>query len=243
MASTSATQDIPSPPEFTFKLADTRLKITYKNALAYAHVYSGAMVQASPVWKNFIFPPWSIQQGASTKTEDILTALSKLRLEPEQDLDFTEDNAEALLVLLSIAHLQIEEILNARPPKTVLVNIAILCDAYFYHDLVRPWVSKWMGDEWSYEKDYWFEARHCWRRKPDNLGAMILVAWVFRPVSKHHYFKKGLEWLYGANRKDDLPEFPEHWPLPANLISKVSYSRSSKCMILTIRYREYLGCS
>ncbi|TAQ89284.1 hypothetical protein B7494_g2369 [Chlorociboria aeruginascens] len=94
-------QQISSPPEFTFPQSDVRLGITYKGAPAYAHVCSHSMILASDVWNVFLFPPWSNQATA----------------EPVQDLDFTEDNAEALLVLLCVVHLRFEDIMYDGPPK------------------------------------------------------------------------------------------------------------------------------
>lgn len=159
------------------------------------------MAQASPVWKKFLFPPRSNS------------------LEPVQELDFSGDDDEALIVLLSIAHLKFQEILYARPPVRILVDLAVLCDAYLCHDLVAPWVEKWITREWAVEDDYWFDARHNWTRKPDDLKAMMLLAWVFRPESGHDLFFKGVEWIYKDNANENLTKFPKNWPMPKDLMS------------------------
>lgn len=65
------------------------------------------MSLASPVWKNFLFPPWSTDidtledngKGRERKREQI-------EMQPVEELDFTEDNAVALYWLLEIAHLR-----------------------------------------------------------------------------------------------------------------------------------------
>jgi hypothetical protein len=113
MASTTP-QPILSPPEFIFMPSDVRLKITYKDAPAYSHVSSRVMAQASPVWKNFLFPPWFNDETTSINTIDddqISTDLTKPRLKPVHELDFTEDCTEALLVLLCVAHSKFEDVI------------------------------------------------------------------------------------------------------------------------------------
>lgn len=133
---------IPSPPEFTFNPSDTRIKITYKGAPTYAHVPSGAMAQASTVWKNFLLLPWSSNETTSINSNDddqISTELSKLHLKPVQELDFTDDYAGALLVLLCIAHLKFDDVLNNhQPPRKVLIGLALLCDKCLCQDLFLP---------------------------------------------------------------------------------------------------------
>lgn len=216
MASTTDTQNIPSPPEFTFNLADTRLKITYKDAPAYAHVYSGAMALASPVWKKFLFPPWGNQGTDSTPSA------------PIQDLDFSEDNSEALLILLCVAHLQFEDILARSPPKRILIGLAILCDQYMCQDLLRPWVQKWITRRWNRKGDPYFYDHHGWGKRGQihNLHTMMLLGWVFRPdgpITEKHVFSIGVEWLVESSTQDSYPEFPDDWPMPAGLISMCLY--------------------
>lgn len=58
-------------------------------------------------------------------------------------LDLTEDDAESILLLLRIAHLQFHKI----PRKLSfcsLVEVAILCDYYDCINLVRPWYEPWL---------------------------------------------------------------------------------------------------
>jgi len=60
-----------------------------------------------------------------------------------KELDFTEDNGEALLILLRIAHLQFHELPEKEMSLDFLLNLAILCDMYDCQKLVKPWVSQW----------------------------------------------------------------------------------------------------
>jgi hypothetical protein len=134
MASNSTTNAIFSLPEFTFTPSDTRLKITYKDAPAYAHVSSHAMALASPVWTKFFFPHWRDATAS-----------------PVEEVDFTEDNAEALLILLCIAHLKFEQTLNKTPSREILIQLTMMCNKYFCHDLVKPWIGDWVRREcWNF---------------------------------------------------------------------------------------------
>jgi len=194
-------QEISSPPEFTFPRSDVRLRITYKGAPAYAHVCSHAMILASDVWKVFLFPPWSSQATAG----------------PVQDLDFTEDNAEALLVLLCVVHLRFEDIMYDSPPRQVLIDLAFLCNQYFCHHLIRPWAGNWIDRQFGFDiakNSGWFGGRSAADWLP-----IIMLAYVFRPASKPDYFEKGVHCLFDENRIYNLPEFHRDWPLQKGLMS------------------------
>jgi hypothetical protein len=68
---------------------------------------------ASPVWKKFIFPPFP--RLAESPTLRGSSAQKKKKTDeafPDVELDFTEDNGDALLILLQIAHLQVANIPN-----------------------------------------------------------------------------------------------------------------------------------
>lgn len=58
-----------------------------------------------------------------------------------KDVSFREDNGEALLFLLRIAHLQFDAV-----PKVLelsdLFGLAVLCERYECHGLVRPWTER-----------------------------------------------------------------------------------------------------
>ena len=62
------------------------------------------------------------------------------------ELHFEDDDGEALLLLLRIAHLQFAEV-----PVSLdfdkLLQVAILCDMYDCVGLVKPWLSTWLSDE------------------------------------------------------------------------------------------------
>tara|TARA_R110002060_G_scaffold3113_3_gene4903 strand:+ start:1182 stop:1589 length:408 start_codon:yes stop_codon:yes gene_type:complete len=58
------------------------------------------------------------------------------------EIDFSEDDGAALLIILRIVHLQLNEI----PSKVDLLtfyNIAVLCEQYDCLQIISPWVKKW----------------------------------------------------------------------------------------------------
>ena len=91
-------------------------------------VSSTVLCLASPVWKA-IFDPQGhfLEAKASTGSWEV---------------HFAEDDPEALLVVLQIAHLQFQHL-----PETMnyqqLLSLAKICDKYDVVKLVRPWLSKW----------------------------------------------------------------------------------------------------
>jgi len=69
-----------------------------------------------------------------------------VRTFPVQRLNFAEDDGEALLILLRIAHLQYKEI-PATLPYDCLLNLAILVDQYDCIGIIRPWLATWLANE------------------------------------------------------------------------------------------------
>lgn len=89
---------------------------------------SAAMSLASPVWDAMLNPENGFQESKS------------------KEVDFSDDNEEALLLLLRIAHLQYSTLPIALTFEQ-LDQLAILCDKYDTVTLVRPWLEKWVTTE------------------------------------------------------------------------------------------------
>jgi len=146
-ASGANTPPINAKDLFTFPAEDIDTTVTYEGELITGKVASNALVLASPVWAKFVHPPFPrstdtpisdsppsaivndegvIKQkaagGGAGNTTDRINTENNVA-----SLDFKEDDAEALLILLQISHLQFTEI-----PSTLLfkkfLNLAILCD-------------------------------------------------------------------------------------------------------------------
>jgi hypothetical protein len=171
MASTSISKSF-----FTFEPSDIRLKVNYKGEPVTAHVSSSAMSFASPVWKKFIFPPWkpmAVQDPTTTYEYTPAAKKSKVTGEKEKDksvlpveeVDFSDDNGEALLILLRIAHLRFHDTPTTLAYQTLL-QVAVLCDQYQCINLVRPWLPQWLADEEQSSRKF---GQENW----------MFIAWVF----------------------------------------------------------------
>jgi len=151
---------------FVFPFADVRIKIThcseYGSVEYIGRVSSQAMCRASKVWEKFIYPPWS-QETPSKTTEGQETSKA---VAPVAELDFTEDNSEALLLLLRITHLQFKEIPQKKLEYPLLLQVAILCDLYDCVELVNPWLKKWLGES-------------KWEASQPGHENWTFIAWVF----------------------------------------------------------------
>ena len=86
-------------------------------------VSSAVMRIASPVWRTMFDPQGHFMESQCSFTHG--------------EMDFPEDDADALLCVLRIAHLQFRTL-----PKTLdyaqLLNLAIICDKYDTVAIVRP---------------------------------------------------------------------------------------------------------
>lgn len=144
---------------FTFPNGDVRIKAKYRGQDTIGSVVSQAMVMASPVWKKFMFPPWAPESNAGV----------------EKTIDFSEDNGVAVVILLQIAHLQFTQV-----PTEIsldhLYEIALLCEQYDCHGLVRPRLKDWLKHALS---EYTFhEPRKEWFYVARTFGCIELFSTV-----------------------------------------------------------------
>jgi hypothetical protein len=108
-------------------------------------------------------------------TEKIATlklGASNPSVEPTEKIDFAEDPAEALLILLDITHFRFTKV-PLTIPLQILSDIANLCDQYDCVHLVKPWLSQWLVDETT-----------GWKSTLRGFGGSIrekwlYIAWVF----------------------------------------------------------------
>jgi hypothetical protein len=59
-------------------------------------------------------------------------------------VSFPEDEPEAMLLLLRIAHLQFYDVPTKQLDDDRLHNIALMCDKYDCLQLTRPWLRQWI---------------------------------------------------------------------------------------------------
>ena len=138
-----------SPPPFAIDDGDLQLLVTYSGKRVAVGVSSHAMSLASPVWKKILHPPFSKLPSAEAGNDD-------------KQFDFSDDDWEALLVLLHIVHLQFSKVPDSLAFETI-VQVAVLCDKYDCVGLVKPWLSLW------YEETHALEPGH---------ELWLFIAWV-----------------------------------------------------------------
>jgi len=138
---------------FDFGDGDIDVALNYECELIKFRASSHALCFASPVWKKFIYPPFpKVTDEGNQNSSDT-------------QIDFTEDNGKALLVLLNIAHLKFNKVPSELPFETLL-QVAMLCDQYDCVSLVGPWLKRWMKDE-------------VWESEQPGQEAWLFIAWAF----------------------------------------------------------------
>jgi hypothetical protein len=147
---------------FNFDGGDVRISLTCSTTKKKMTglVASQAMVLASPVWKKFLFSPWE------TILTDDSNPATTIGSGKQKEIDFSDVNCDALLVLLNIAHLSFTKVPNTQLPYQMLYDLAILCDYYDCMALVRPWIDKWV-----------VYAAHA--LKQEGREGWLFIAWVF----------------------------------------------------------------
>ncbi|KAL2070196.1 hypothetical protein VTL71DRAFT_13222 [Oculimacula yallundae] len=121
----------PAPANpFTYATGDTKVLVKYKGKKIEGLVSSASLCQASPVWKNFIYPPW-----------DTAWPQPEVPMIPKT-LNFRQESGKALLILLDIVHLNFLRVPNA-PSQETLRQVAQLCELYQCVAIVAPWIGKW----------------------------------------------------------------------------------------------------
>lgn len=95
-------------------------------------VSSNAMCLASPVWRA------------------MLNSEGHFKEAKEREVEFPEDDLDALLTILRIAHLKFRQL-----PESVtfeeLVNLAVVCDKYDTVGVVRKWLPEWLAPWYGHD--------------------------------------------------------------------------------------------
>jgi len=146
--------------DFNFPQGNITITVKLNDETMYGHVSSAAMALASPVWKKFVFPPWQAK-GASSQLElvndcmisesaNLSSTMKELHNDSENmakstSIDFSEDNAQALQLLLRIVHLQFDRLPISIDCK-LLFHLAELCDQYLCLNIVQPWLQRWIDE-------------------------------------------------------------------------------------------------
>jgi hypothetical protein len=187
MASDMGPSDSSTPPiqnPFVFDGGDISIRVTYHNKLVVGKVCSRALIRASPVWKKFLIPPWA-KEDSTVEVKEI---------------DCSEDNGEALLILFEIAHLNFRAV-----PRgiyyDVLFQLAILIDEYQCIQLISPWIEHWMVNE---KAESIVRGQEGW----------LFIAWVFGRENIFEGVSKLLVYTVKVNEKGEFWTLDENSLIP-----------------------------
>lgn len=212
---------------FSFEPSDLRLKVKYKGDLITAHVSSSAMSFASSVWKKFIFPPWKPIAANDPPTQGTIPVAKRIKTASDgkdkdtscsavAELDFKDDNGEALLILLRIAHLRFHDIPSTLPYQTLL-SVAVLCDQYQCINLVRPWLSCWLVNEvklsTQFGNENWLFIAWVFGREKVFQALAVHLVRIVKPIKNCLYVID-----HSSNKKLKINE-----PMPPGIVGKHLY--------------------
>ena len=108
------------------------------SAIATDTASSIALCRASPVWRNFLYPPWGSTRFVDLGSNNLPQGSPQYPPPSVTTIDFTEDSYSALKILLDFAHgkMPIQEPDEA--PLAFRHDLAVLCDMYDCVELVKP---------------------------------------------------------------------------------------------------------
>ena len=92
------------------------------------HVSRAVMCLASPVWKAMLAPDRSFKEARPESSHGAV-------------VDFSDDDPEALHLLLNIAHLNFHELPESLKYEELL-QVCVPCDKYDMIWLLRPWTAR-----------------------------------------------------------------------------------------------------
>ncbi|KAH7411479.1 hypothetical protein BKA64DRAFT_639116 [Cadophora sp. MPI-SDFR-AT-0126] len=195
---------------FTFDGGDVEITVTIQGEQIKGKVASQVMALASPVWKKFIFPPWTTDSGSQVKT-----------------IDFSDDDACALLILLRTAHGRFKMIPKVLSLET-LYQVAIQTEKYDCVELVLPFLDQWLS-----ATNY--------AAPKDHNGKWLYICWAFGREAPFKYvaekMTKSVKVVGGecfTSTGDRLSE-----PLPDKIIENITNIRAGTMQkILDIIYAE-----
>jgi hypothetical protein len=198
----------------------------YDGEICTGTVSSHAMALGSPVWEKFLFPPW--KETKDLEGQDVQTP-------PIQQLNFVEDDGDALLILLRIAHSQFTEI-PIELSHDHLLNLATLVDKYDCIGIIRPWLATWLANE---ETEWQAPGHECW----------LFIAWAF---GRNKIFKSlALKMVKEIVVSEDGVTFtssgePISQPMPDGIIGNSTHQIRTLHTLRKLTYfffRKYCCCS
>lgn len=111
---------------FDFAASDLRLNLSIDHQDAIANVSADAMANASKVWNEFIYPPFTLINDDEAQRKEARN---------RKELNLQEDDGEIMLLLIRLAHN--DKDLPYQLSHPALHKLAGLCDKYDCFDLVK----------------------------------------------------------------------------------------------------------
>ncbi|TVY16519.1 hypothetical protein LARI1_G005614 [Lachnellula arida] len=161
-------------------------------------------------------------------TDEVLQVKQKPENTMAKQLDFSDDDGDALLLLLHIVHLQFQYV-PLKPEFPLLLQVAVLCDMYDCVQLVQPWLfTTWLVDGLD-------------TAVGTETGHALFIAWVFGLESTFYVLVRKLmeeievdesgECHVGAS---DLKEY-----MPPGILERIKLARNSIIgLLLEIPYTQ-----
>ena len=159
---------------------------------------SKAMSLASPVFRNML--------NGRLKEAEILRSAG------EVTIDLPDDDQNAFLILMNIAHLRFSEV-PYDLDQEALVEIARLVDKYEMHRIVEPYKLNWTIQMQTRLKELDEDVLSLQLPEPSfpNIASVIFVLWAlrqggygFQEVTKH-----AIQWQEGQLEDENLPIPPQ----------------------------------
>ena len=132
-ASTNPTSSQTPQGDITFTYTDP-----VRSAIVTDTASSVALCRASPVWRNFLYPPWGSTRFIDPGSDTLPQGSPQYSSPSFQTIDFTEDSYPALKILLDIAHGKRPTQHPAETPSARSYHVAVLCDRYECVELAKP---------------------------------------------------------------------------------------------------------
>lgn len=165
-----------TPSDFIFEGGDVEITIKHNGTQFKGRVCSQPMVLASPVFKRFIYPPWQVAQPAQPAARfsffsphsgsNFHPALPPMQ-PPIGNIDFSDDPASTLLIILRIIHLNLSN-LPGEISSAELLQLALLCEQYQCATLISTFAIEWIE-----------EASHNEYTSEVGKDSWLLIYWTF----------------------------------------------------------------
>lgn len=143
-----------TPSDLTLNVGDPSQKVYH------IHVNAQTMRMMSPVWSTMLDPAKGWKESSSNT------------------LDLDDDDPDALLVLLQIAHLKFKDIKRVTHVDE-LFQLAILCDKYDVTALIGPFLKAWIDGMQT----------TC---PTESLDKWLFIAWVFGMIKIYKAIAKSI---------------------------------------------------